>query len=214
MGNSKRGPKHCRSQTPMMPPMWDAVGQNKTRVGTMVTRGQGRIASRNLIGHVAKVERGQRVAGGVKAGSAVRVEGGRRVASMMGVGSMINTNTVDQEFGHHSMNERCPDQSPRSTAQKDVRGAGHSVLSNDLSKFLKLKDEIVKNAQSYIRRHATIICHTLSPDHKAVNCLSAFGDQAQKFAAEVLATVELGHPTLEAPRNLLSACNPQMAPNA
>ena len=63
---------------------------------------------------------------------------------------------------------------------------------NDLSKFLKLKDEVVKNAQSYIRRHATIIFHTLSPDHEAVKCLSAFGDQAQKFAAEVLATVEWG----------------------
>ena len=48
------------------------------------------------------------------------------------------------------------DRSPRSTAQKDVRGARHSALSNDLSKFLKLKDEVVKNAQSYIRRHA---CH-------------------------------------------------------
>ena len=85
-----------------------------------------------------------------------------------------------------------PDQSPRSTAQKDVQGAGHSVPSNDLSKFLKLKDEVIKNAQSYIRRHAIIIFRTLSPDHEAVKCLSAFGDQAQKFAAEVLATIEWG----------------------
>ena len=85
-----------------------------------------------------------------------------------------------------------PDQSPRSTAQKDVRGAGHSALSNDLSKFLKLKDEVVKNAQSYIRRHATVIFCTLGPNHEAVKCLSAFGDQAQKFAVEVLATVEWG----------------------
>ena len=85
-----------------------------------------------------------------------------------------------------------PDRSPRSTAQKDVWGAGHSAPSNDLSKFLKLKDEVVKNAQSYIRRRATIIFRTLSPDHEAVKCLSAFGDQAQKFAAEVLATIEWG----------------------
>ena len=84
------------------------------------------------------------------------------------------------------------DQSPSSTAQKDVRGTRHSVFSNDLSKFRKLKDKVVKNAQSYIRRHATIIFRTLSPDHEAVKCLSAFGDQAQKFAAEVLATVEWG----------------------
>ena len=33
---------------------------------------------------------------------------------------------------------------------------------------------------------------TLSPYHEAVKCLSAFGDQAQKFAAEVLATIEWG----------------------
>ena len=107
MGNSERGPERRYSQTPMTPPMWDAVGQNRTRVGTVVTRGQGWIASRNLIRHVAKVERGRRVAGGVKAGSAVRVEGGQRVTSVMGVGSMINTNPVDQEFGHHSVIERC-----------------------------------------------------------------------------------------------------------
>ena len=83
-----------------------------------------------------------------------------------------------------------PDQSQRSTTQKDARGAGHSAPSNDLSKFLKLKDEVVKNAQSYIRRHATVIFCTLSPDHEAVKCLSAFGDQAQKFAAEVLTIIE------------------------
>ena len=76
-----------------------------------------------------------------------------------------------------------PNQFPSSTAQKDVRGAGHSAFSDDLSKFRKLKDEVVKNNQSYIFR-------TLSPDHEAVKCLLAFSNQAQKFAAEVLATVE------------------------
>ena len=50
----------------------------------------------------------------------------------------------------------------------------------------------MKNAQSYIRRRATVIFRTLSPDHEAVKCLSAFGDQAQKFAAEVLAIIEWG----------------------
>ena len=85
-----------------------------------------------------------------------------------------------------------PDQSPSRTAQKDMQDAGHSAFSNDLSKFRKLKDEVIKNAQSYIRRHATVIFCTLSPDHEAVKCLSAFGDQAQKFAAEVLAIIEWG----------------------
>ena len=66
------------------------------------------------------------------------------------------------------------------------------MFSNDLSKFLKLKDKVVKNGQPYIRRYATVIFRTLSPDHEAVKCLSAFGDQALKFAAEVLTTVEWG----------------------
>ena len=85
-----------------------------------------------------------------------------------------------------------PDQSPSRTVQKDMQDAGHSAFSNDLSKFWKLKDEVVKNAQSYIRRHAAVIFRTLSPDHEAVKCLSAFGDQAQKFAAEVLTIIEWG----------------------
>ena len=73
-----------------------------------------------------------------------------------------------------------------------MQDARHSAFSNDLFKFRKLKDEVVKNAQSYIRRHATVIFRTLSPDHEAVKCLSTFGDQAQKFAAEVLAIIEWG----------------------
>ena len=85
-----------------------------------------------------------------------------------------------------------PGQSPSKTTRKDMRDAEHSAFSNDLLKFRKLKDEVVKNAQSYIRRHATIIFRTLSPDHEAVKCWSAFGDQAQKFAAEVLAIIEWG----------------------
>ena len=64
-----------------------------------------------------------------------------------------------------------PDRSPRSTTQKDVCGARHSAPLNDLSKFLKLKDEVVKNAQLYIRRHATVVFRTLGPDHEAVKCL-------------------------------------------
>ena len=85
-----------------------------------------------------------------------------------------------------------PGHSRSRTAQKDMRDAGHSAFSNNLSKFLKLKGEVIKNAQSYIRRCATIIFRTLSPDHEAVKCLSAFGDQAEKFAAEVLAIIEWG----------------------
>ena len=85
-----------------------------------------------------------------------------------------------------------PDQPPSSSAQKDLRDTEPPAFPDDLLKFHKLKDEVVKNAQSYIRRHATVIFHTLGPDHEAVKCLLALSDQAQKFAAEVLAIVEWG----------------------
>ena len=85
-----------------------------------------------------------------------------------------------------------PDQPPSSSAQRDERNAGHLAFSEDLSKIHKLKDEVVKNAQLYIRRRTTVISRTLGPDHEAVKCLSAFGNQAQKFAVEVLAIVEWG----------------------
>ena len=185
--SSLDGEQRKRAKTPLQPDPYNAPNVGHGGAEQNQSRDCGHLRTR--IGHVAKVEGGRRVTGGVKAGSAVRVGGGQRVASVMGVGSVINTNPVDQEC------PRCPevpDRSPKSTAQKDVWGARHSVPSNDLSKFLKLKDEVVKNAQSYIRRCATIIFCTLSPDHEAVKCLLAFGDQAQKFAVEVLATIEWG----------------------
>ena len=50
----------------------------------------------------------------------------------------------------------------------------------------------MKHTQSYIRRCTLAIGRTLAPDHEAIKCLLAFGDQAQKFAAEILATIEWG----------------------
>ena len=72
--------------------------------------------------------------------------------------------------------------------QSAEQSAPHSEMSN----FLKLKEGVVKHTQSYIRRHTLAIGCTLAPDHEAVKCLSAFGDQAQKFAAKILATIEWG----------------------
>ena len=103
----------------------------------------------------------------------------------MGAGSETNMNPVDQEFGPHS--EGCPT-SPRVVACKRMCETPGTRRSQRTCP--KLKDEVVKNAQLYIRRCATVIFRTLGPDHEAVKCLSAFSDQAQKFAAEVLATVE------------------------
>ena len=51
---------------------------------------------------------------------------------------------------------------------------------------------MVKHPQNYIRRWIPTISRTLGPDHEAVKCLSVFGDQARKFVAEMLATIEWG----------------------
>ena len=61
-----------------------------------------------------------------------------------------------------------------------------------MSAFLKLKEEVMKQSQGYITRHAKHITHFLTPDHKVVKCLVAFGENALKYAAEVLATIEWG----------------------
>ena len=61
-----------------------------------------------------------------------------------------------------------------------------------MSQFLKLKEEVTKRPQGYIQRHAKHIAHSLTPDHKAVKCLVAFGENALKYTVEVLATIEWG----------------------
>ena len=50
----------------------------------------------------------------------------------------------------------------------------------------------MKQPQGYITRCAKHITRSLTPDHKAVKCLVAFGENALKYATEVLATIELG----------------------
>ena len=85
-----------------------------------------------------------------------------------------------------------PSRSTSHTTKQGGWSAEQSAPHSKMSNFLKLKEEVVKHAQSYIRRRTLAIGHTLTPNHEAVKCLSAFGDQAQKFAAEILATIEWG----------------------
>ena len=61
-----------------------------------------------------------------------------------------------------------------------------------MSNFLKLKEEVVKHPTRYIQRWIPVICRSLGADHEAVRSLSAFGDQARRFAAEILAIIEWG----------------------
>ena len=85
-------------------------------------------------------------------------------------------------------------QSPSSTTQmRDGQHTKHlAPYNNELSKFIKLKEEVVKHSQSYIRGCTTVIFRTLAPDHEAVKCLMAFDGKAQKYAAGMLATIEWG----------------------
>ena len=50
----------------------------------------------------------------------------------------------------------------------------------------------MKWPQGYITRCAKHIAHSLTLDHEVVKCLVAFGENALKYAAEVLATIEWG----------------------
>ena len=76
------------------------------------------------------------------------------------------------------------------------RNAGHAAhlvpSKDEMSQFLKLKEEVMKQSQGYIQRHAKHIIHSLTPDHEAVKCLVAFGENAMKYAAEIFATIEWG----------------------
>ena len=191
------GEQRKRAKTPPQPDPYDAPDVGRGRAEQNQSRDRGR--SRTRVDRQLELDR-------TRSKSRKRSKSRRRSKSRKRSKSRRRSKSRKRDGGRErdkheprrpgvwpSQREReVSDRSPRSTAQKDVRGAGHSALSNDLSKFLKLKDEVVKNAQSYIRRRATVIFRTLSPDHEAVKCLSAFGDQAQKFAAEVLATIEWG----------------------
>ena len=189
------GEQQKRAKTPPQPDPYDAPNVGCSRAEQNQSRDRGR--SRTRVDHQSELDRTssksrKRSKSRLQSKSWKRSKSRRRSKSRKRDGGRERDKHEPRRPGVWlSQHEReVPDRSLRRTAQKDVQGAGHSAPSNDLSKFLKLKDEVVKNAQSYIRRRATIIFHTLSPDHEAVKCLSAFGDQAQKFAAEVLTTIE------------------------
>ena len=81
---------------------------------------------------------------------------------------------------------------PRELSSQSACGAENAAPRRDLSKHTKLREEVVKHPQNYIQRQILTISRSLGPDHEAVKCLSAFGDQARKFAAEMLAIIEWG----------------------
>ena len=50
----------------------------------------------------------------------------------------------------------------------------------------------MKRPHGYVTRRAKHITCSLTPDHEAVKCMVAFGENALKYAMEVLATIEWG----------------------
>ena len=88
----------------------------------------------------------------------------------------------------------CQPPSTSSHSYEQNRNAGHAAhpmpSKDEMSQFLKLKEEVTKQPQGYIQRCAKHITHSLTPDHEVVKCLVAFGENALKYAMEVLATIE------------------------
>ena len=98
--------------------------------------------------------------------------------------------------GHPEEDRSRRQPSTSSHSYQQNRNSGHAVhpvpSKDELSQFLKLKEEVVKQLQGYIQRRAKHIARTLTPNHEAVKCLMAFGENALKYAMEVLATIEWG----------------------
>ena len=190
------GEQWKRAKTPPQPDPYDAPDVQRIREEQNQGRDRGHLRTR--VDHQSELDRARsksqkRSKSRRRSKSWKRSKSRRSKSSKCDGGRERDRHKPRRPGVWSSQQEReMPGQSPSRTTQKDMRDAGHSAFSNDLSKFWKLKDEVVKNAQSYIRRRATVIFCTLSPDHEAVKCLSAFGDQAQKFAAEVLAIIEWG----------------------
>ena len=111
-----------------------------------------------------------------------------------GVWSSQQACSLSQGCPEEDRSRQPPSTSSHSYEQNRSTGhAAHLVPSKDeMSAFLKLKEEVTKWPQGYITRCAKHITCSLTPDHKAVKCLVAFGENALKYAAEVLATIEWG----------------------
>ena len=120
-----------------------------------------------------------------------RGRGGREVRKL---GVWLSQRARSLSWGRPQEDRPHRPPSTSSHSYEQNRNAGHAthpVPSKDkMSQFLKLKEEVTKQPQGYIQRHAKHITHSLTPDHEAVKCLVAFGENALKYTAEVLATIE------------------------
>ena len=184
--SSKNGPRHLPNQTPMTPSMEDAPKPLNGRVGHSRVRGEDRQKELDRVRACSKSQKRSRSRQWSKSRKRSKshgcVEAETRSRYEMWKPGVLSSQCRREE----------PSQFPSNTTKQGGRSAEQSAPCSEMSNFLKLKEEVVKHTQSYIQRHALAIGRTLAPDHEAVKCLSAFGDQAQKFAAKILATIEWG----------------------
>ena len=188
MENSTNRLRHLHSQTLMTPSVRNAPRWKNVRIGTVDTPELGvNAANGNSIGH------GARVANEIRVASEARAKKTQSKSHRCDEDRVHGTHEARKPGVWPSRHEEeVSNQPPSSTTQRNGRCAEQLPPSSKRTKYLKLKEEVVKNTQSYIRGCTTVICRSLTPDHEAVKCLLAFGGKAQKFAAKVLATIEWG----------------------
>ena len=115
--------------------------------------------NKNWIGCAARVVNAARVTNAVRAAGAARVGSAPKAIGMTRTGRAVSMRYGSPESGHPNGGGA----QVRDTARKigltsrpavlrrgDGQRAKHPAPSSELSKFLKLKEEVVKHAQSYI----------------------------------------------------------------
>ena len=119
--------------------------------------------------------------------------------------------------GSHTSSPVLPTHSYEQLRVRNCHDAEHLAPSaKEQSKHDKLKEEVTKRPHEYICRCTLHIAYTLTCKDNSVKCLLAFGTNALKYAAEILAIIELGtqhwrfqepFPVLPVPKWL---CMPEM----
>ena len=156
--SSTNGSRCLPNQTPMTPSMEDTLKPQNGRVGIGGVQASGaKIGRRNStgLGHAVRARSAARVIGGARAGKGSRAVGAMRPRHAAGM------RCRNPESGHPNIGGR-NQAGPLATPRNRVGGAPSSSPHSKMLNFLKLKEEVVKHAQSYIwRRSLTAPSHRI-----------------------------------------------------
>ena len=224
MGNNVNEPGPLHRVIPMMPPSGNMPNMKGAKVVTGDIRGPGvmELCSESWTGQRSKCRarsKSHKQSKSHKHSKSHRCSKSRAHSNheVWKPGVWPSQQGRSQSKGRPEEDRSCQPPSTSSHNCEQTRGSGcttHPAPSKDeLSKFFKLKEEVVKQPQGYIQSCAKLIDRTLTTDHETVKCLMAFGENTLKYVAEVLATIEWGDPALETPRVLSSASGAQVAPD-